>query len=104
MRGKRTVGCTRDEAPEGRTDWARVDALTDAEIDEAIRADPDAAPTLDEDWFRNAELVGPEGKEQVSLRLDRDVVAWFRRQGRGYQTRMNAVLRAYVEAQKRKAG
>ena len=66
MRGKRTVGYTRDEVPEGRTDWARVDALTDEEIDEAIRADPDAAPTLDDDWFRGAELVAPEGKRPLT--------------------------------------
>jgi hypothetical protein len=66
VRGKRTVGYTRDEVPEGRTDWARVDALTDEEIDEAIRTDPDAAPTLDEDWFRNAEPVAPEGKRPLT--------------------------------------
>jgi uncharacterized protein (DUF4415 family) len=40
-------------------------------------------------------------KEQLTVRFDRDLVQWFRRQGRGYQTRMNAVLRSYYEAQKR---
>jgi uncharacterized protein (DUF4415 family) len=43
-------------------------------------------------------LVLPPGKESVTLRVDQDVLDWFRKQGKGYQTRMNAVLRAYKEA------
>jgi uncharacterized protein (DUF4415 family) len=84
------------------TDWARVDALTDEDIDRAIAEDPDAAPEwTDEDWA-NARVVWPQGKEPVTLRLDRDILAWFKLRGRGYQTRINAVLRAFVEAQKQK--
>jgi uncharacterized protein (DUF4415 family) len=49
-------------------------------------------------WFRRAKVVLPEPKKAVSIRLDRDVMEWFQRQGKGYQTRINAVLRAYVEA------
>ncbi|MBF0166432.1 MAG: BrnA antitoxin family protein [Alphaproteobacteria bacterium] len=90
------------ELGRGKSDWARVDALTDADIEKAIAKDPDAAPILDEDWFRNAEIVFPPGKSAVSLRLDKDVLSWFKRQGRGYQSRMNAVLRAYMDAQKTK--
>jgi uncharacterized protein (DUF4415 family) len=82
------------------TDWARVDALTDEDIERAVAEDPDAAPFwTDEDW-KNARVVWPQGKDPVTLRLDRDVIAWFKHQGRGYQTRINAVLRAFVEAQK----
>ena len=82
----------------GRTDWARVDALTDEEIERAIADDPDAAPPLDAEWFRNAELVIPAAKVATSIRVDGDVMDWFRTQGRGWQTRMNAVLRAYAKA------
>jgi uncharacterized protein (DUF4415 family) len=77
-------------------------AQTDAGIDRAIASDPDAAPALDEDWFRRARLVVPERKSLVSLRLDPEVLRWFRAQGRGYQTRMNAALRAYMEAHTRR--
>jgi uncharacterized protein (DUF4415 family) len=81
----------------GVTDWAAVDALTDEEIEAAIASDPDAAPELDDEWFRNAVLVRP-GKVATSLRVDDDVIGWFRSQGKGWQTRMNGVLRAYARA------
>ena len=57
---------------------------------------------LDEDFWRNARIVMPDdkGKTPISLRVDTEVVEWFKQQGKGYLTRMNAVLRAYVETQK----
>jgi uncharacterized protein (DUF4415 family) len=82
----------------GKTDWKRLAALTDREIEEAIASDPDAAPLLDEEWFRTAKLVMPERKVPVSMRIDREVLDWFKRPGRGYLSRMHAVLRAYVSA------
>jgi uncharacterized protein (DUF4415 family) len=89
----------------GMTDWARVDALTDEDIEKAVAEDPDAAPLLDEEWFAKARLLWPQEKAAISIRLDQDVVDFFKAQGRGYQTRINAVLRAYIEAQKsRKTG
>ena len=90
------------EAERPRTDWARVDALTDAEIEAAVRDDPDAAPLVDDDWFASATLVMPKPKEQISIRLDRDVLEHFRQYPR-YQTRINAILRAAMEHEK-KAG
>jgi len=87
-----------DNLKPGRTDWARVDALTDEEIEAAIASDPDAAPILDEAWFREAEIVIPATKVSTSIRVDNDVMGWFRQQGKGWQTRMNAVLRAYAKA------
>ncbi|MCH9019292.1 MAG: BrnA antitoxin family protein [Proteobacteria bacterium] len=94
---------TKRSAPtKGKTDWARVDALTEPRIDEAARADPDALPT-DAAFWRDAKLVMPERKVPVSLRIDRDVVDWFKSHGRGYQSRINAVLRSYMNARK-KAG
>src|SRR5258708_6060270 len=81
------------------TDWARLDAMTEEEIDRAAAEDPDNPPMTEEDW-KNARVVWPQGKAPVTLRLDKDIIAWFKHQGRGYQTRINAVLRAFVEAQK----
>jgi uncharacterized protein (DUF4415 family) len=85
-----------------RTDWSRFDGITDAEIEAAVRDDPDAAPLVDDDWFASATLVMPKPKEQISIRLDRDVLEHFRRYPR-YQTRINAILRAAMEHEK-KAG
>jgi uncharacterized protein (DUF4415 family) len=85
-----------------RTDWARVDALTDEEIEAAVRDDPDAPPIVDDDWFASATLVMPKPKEQISIRLDADVLEHFRKYPR-YQTRINAILRAAMEHEK-KAG
>ena len=56
-------------------------------------------PELDEKFWENAKLVLPETKERITLRVDKEVLDFFRTGGQGYQTRMNAVLRAYVEAQ-----
>ena len=87
---------------ERRTDWGRVRALSDDEIEAAAASDPDAPP-LDEAFWREARVVlpRPASKKHTGLRIDEDVLAWFRVQGRGYQARMNAVLRAYVEARRR---
>jgi uncharacterized protein (DUF4415 family) len=84
-----------------RIDWARVNAMTEEEIERNAAEDPDNPPWTEEEWAR-ARVVFPQGKEPVTLRLDRDILAWFRQRGRGYQTRINAVLRAFVEAQKQK--
>jgi uncharacterized protein (DUF4415 family) len=81
----------------GDSDWARVDAMTDEDIDRQIAENPDAAPILDAEWFRTAVWTTP-AKTATSMRIDGDVIDWFRGQGRGWQTRMNAVLRAYVRA------
>jgi uncharacterized protein (DUF4415 family) len=86
-----------------RTDWARLERMTDEEIEAAVRDDPDAGPfELDEDFWRNAKLVLPPPKELISIRVDKDVLDWFRSLGRGYQTRMNMVLRSFMEHQKKR--
>jgi uncharacterized protein (DUF4415 family) len=86
----------------GRTDWDRVRAMTEKEIEAAAASDPDA-PLLDEEFWRHARVVMPRPvrKKHTGLRIDEDVLEWFRSQGRGYMTRMNAVLRAYMEAHRR---
>jgi len=75
--------------------------MTEEEIERNAADDPDNPPWTDEDWA-NARVVWPQGKAPVTLRIDKDILHWFKRQGRGYQTRINAVLRAFVEAQKQK--
>jgi uncharacterized protein (DUF4415 family) len=82
----------------GKTDRNRLKGLSDAEIRKAAKADPDAAPVASSEWFRRAKLLEPQPKTPISMRLDEDIVKWFRARGRGYQTRINAVLRAYVES------
>jgi uncharacterized protein (DUF4415 family) len=72
----------------GKTDWARVDALTDEDIAKAVADDPDAAP-IDIDWS-DAVLV-------ISIRVDEDVLDYFKSEGDGYQRRINAVLRSYMQ-------
>ena len=74
------------------TDWKRVDALRDEDIDFSD------LPEQDEAFFKNAVLKLPQPKVAVTIRLDQDVLAWFKAQGKGYQTRINALLRAYKEA------
>lgn len=87
-----------DETQQGLTEWDRIDRMTDAEIEANVAADPDAAPPLDADWFRTATLVMPEPKQAMSIRIDPDVLRWYKDQGPGYQSRMNAVLREYAKA------
>ncbi|MFL9828572.1 BrnA antitoxin family protein [Rhodoplanes sp. SY1] len=86
---------SRDTPRTGRTDWAALDALSDEEIAAAAGADPDAVP-VDVDWSE-AVLVVPPKKTAISIRLDDDVLAFFKAEGPGYQRRINAVLRSYVE-------
>lgn len=83
--------------PAGKTDWARLEAMTDEEIEHSAASDPDAAPILDEEWLEGAQVVMPQPKSPVYIRLDRDVLAFFKKRGAKYQTRINAVLKAYVE-------
>jgi uncharacterized protein (DUF4415 family) len=88
------------ERRKSETDWARVDALTDAEIEEALRNDPDAVP-LDFNWD-DAVLVIPPKKKAISIRVDEDVLDYFKTEGAGYQRRINAVLRSFVQQKKSK--
>ena len=98
-----TLDEARKAIAEGRTltDWARVDAMTEEELEAAIRSDPDEAEThFDLDWSK-AFLGLPPRKEMVNMRLDREVLDWFRAGGKGYQSRINAVLSSYVRSQTR---
>ena len=97
MSGSNTIRRSADQLRPGDSDWERVDALTDQDIEAAIAEDRDAAPALTAEWFEAAEFIMP-AKTATSMRIDSDVMDWFKSQGRGWQTRMNAVLRAYARA------
>ena len=77
-----------------RSDWSRVDALKDEDIDFSD------IPELGEAFFQNAIIRLPERKVPVCIRLDREVVDWFKARGKRYQSRINAVLKAFIESQK----
>jgi uncharacterized protein (DUF4415 family) len=85
---------------EDKTDWARVDAMTDEDIERAMRDDPDWKDFMDIDWSK-ATMVIPDKKKAISIRLDPDIIDFFQATGKGYQTRINAVLRHFVDEQKR---
>ena len=89
------VGSREDE-----TDWDRLHAMTKKEIERNAREDPDTLCLEDCD-LTQLRVVTPPEKKQISVRMDGDVVDWFQSLGKGYQTQMNAVLRAYMESRKR---
>jgi uncharacterized protein (DUF4415 family) len=66
--------------------------------EEISQTSPPELADLPEDFWDDAEVVSPRPKEAISLRVDRDVLAWFRAAGPRYQSRMNAVLRSYMSA------
>lgn len=77
------------------TDWDRVRSMTDAGLEATVASDPDEAGMV-VDWS-SARVVVPGPKETMTIRLDRDVLEFFKRSGRGYQTRINAVLRSFMD-------
>lgn len=81
---------------EDRSNYARLDAMPEEELEKSIADDPDWQG-IPRDWYKSAEAVNPHPKVPVSIRLDGDVLDFFKGQGRGWQTRMNAVLRAYAQ-------
>ena len=102
MSADRTYSPSQIQRMKGRTDLARVNATTDAEIEDVMASDPDWAELGAIDWSK-ADVTVPASKVAISIRLDPDVLAFFKRGGPGYQRRINQVLRTYV-AQRKKAG
>jgi uncharacterized protein (DUF4415 family) len=96
----RTKDAATGKASDGKhgtgTDWNRLRRLKAVEIRKGIQADPDAHAT-DEEFWKDAKVILPTRKAVVTMRLDRDLLEWFRTQ-RGYQTRINAILRTYMKA------
>lgn len=89
------------QAAASQTDWQRVKDMPDEAITAAAEADADNLP-LDDPFFETARRLPPsallkEAKQQITLRIDAEVLEWFRASGSGYQSKMNAVLKAYVQ-------
>src|ERR1700692_3163525 len=83
---------------EDRTDWAKVNATTGAKLEASIRAHVDDVQG-EPDWTRSVMGI-PSTKGHINIRIDHDVLEWFKKNGRGYQTLMNNVLRAFVQTHK----
>lgn len=86
LRAKRGKG-------ESQTNWSKVKAMSQKEVDRLANEEDGVLP---KDWEKTVLFGLPPGKEAVKLRIDKDVLGWFKETGRGYQTRMNNVLRAFV--------
>lgn len=85
---------------EDRTNWDKIDAMTGTELEASIRADVDDVRG-EPDWTQA--IVGiPAPKDHINIRIDHDVLQWFRSNGKGYQTLMNNVLRAFVQTRQQR--
>ena len=87
---------------ETKTDWDRVNAMTEEEI-ERNALEENRRLGIPDDWYKDAYAVYPVEKERITIRIDKDVLDFFRKQGKGYQSRINAVLRTFMTAEKRGA-
>lgn len=93
---KRHVMSKKSSSKVSRTDWERIDAMGDEDID--FSDIPELTPETFAHAVRRHGLKPVSRKQQVTLRLDADILDWFRAQGSGYQTKINQLLRAYVDA------
>jgi len=100
---KKVTSMTLDEIKKtpSKTDWPRLKNMSEKDMLEAALGDPEALP-LDDPFFETARSLPLSellkvGKRQITIRLDAEVLDWFRASGAGYQSRMNAVLKAYVQ-------
>jgi uncharacterized protein (DUF4415 family) len=100
MKEKNVTRVSRDSPPRrGKTNWEKLRSLKDEEIEASIANDPDWS----DDWnWGEAVLVMPPKKKAISIRLDEDVLDYFKKEGAGYQRRMNAVLRSYMQQKRKK--
>ena len=89
-----------DITQKSQTDWERLDSMNDDQID--FSDSPELTPEMFARAVVRRGLKPSPGKTQLTLRVDDDVLKWFKSQGRGYQTRINALLRAYMEAHQRR--
>jgi uncharacterized protein (DUF4415 family) len=92
MKGKSTRAGSRARAKDN-TDFGRLREMRDEDIDDSD------IPKLGKSFWKNAKLTMPEPKDRLTIRVDHDVVEWLKKKGSGYQTRINAILRAYMKAQ-----
>jgi uncharacterized protein (DUF4415 family) len=103
MKKKNIVKYTLDNLPkDSQTDWKRLNTMSEEEIQSAALSDPDAQPT-DREFWKDAKIVISQTsgeKKAISFTIDKEVLYWFKAQGKEYQSLMNAVLKAYMDVQK----
>jgi uncharacterized protein (DUF4415 family) len=92
----------RMERGEDRTNWRKAKAMTGKRLEASIRADVDEVQA-EPDWTK-AIMGIPAPKDHINIRIDHDVLEWFRANGKGYQTLMNNVLRAFVQSRQSRKG
>ena len=85
---------------EDRTNWDKIDAMTGTKLEASIRADVDDVQS-EPDWTQAIAGI-PAPKEHINIRIDHDVLQWFRSNGKGYQTMINNVLRAFVQTRQQR--
>ena len=103
MRKKPTLGKSRTDKTDYKdhTDYKRLDAMKDEDID--LSDIPEVTPEMFARAVRRRNFIPIPRKQQLTLRVDSDVVDWYKKQGPGYQTRINSLLRAYMEEHLRHA-
>jgi len=87
LQRRRPGGCPVGVSP------TAIDRVKDADIDDSD------TPRLDKAFFKKATVAWPPAKKQLTIRLDEDVLDWLKRHGKGYQTRINRILRVVMESQ-----
>jgi uncharacterized protein (DUF4415 family) len=101
MKEKNITVVSRETPRKIRSDLDKLRKLTDEEIDASIAEDPDWEEFKDIDWSK-AVLVIPPKKKAISIRVDEDVLDYFKKEGAGYQRRINAVLRSFMQQKRKK--
>jgi uncharacterized protein (DUF4415 family) len=99
MKEKNITVVSRDDPRKGKTNWEKLRKLTDAQINASIASDPDWQELERLDWSESIVVIPPK-KKAISIRVDEDVLDYFKEHGAGYQRRMNAVLRSYMQQKK----
>ena len=89
----------RSTTRKSETDWKRIDAMKDEDID--LSETPEVTPEMFARGVLRRNFQPIPRKKQLTLRIDSDVVEWYKKQGRGYQTKINALLRAYMKEHQR---
>ena len=95
MKGKDIVRYSRNTLPKGKTQWEKISRIPEKDIDRAAKADLEN-PHWTKDMLNSATLQMPQKKVSVHMYLDQDIVDWFKSKGKGYQPRINSVLKSYV--------
>lgn len=96
MKGKNIVRYNRHNIPKGKTQWDKIKNMSEEEIESAAKTDHDN-PRWTKKMLEAAKMSAPQKKVSVHMYMDQDIINWFKLDGKGYQTRINLVLKSYVK-------